>query len=375
MVPQRYLNLRDKITTVLSIAYSTDTLLLILQKSRATVNIQIGIRDNSGTIQKDLEHYDANQYEVMCCDQYRNTFFQQAIDEASTKYTSWLEIGPGADACLTKMVLNYPKNTITAVEGSHKAYNKFMTKMNGMIEKKRVTPVSGYAGSANVKLHKQHEVLLSELLGHWASSEGYCEVLRQCGIRYPSFKHVIPEFFGTMLVPVDLSETRYITPTMIGEKIVLLRDFQFIESRLSKNDQLMEAYHASQILRQGDNREPGIKYTSFTVTKAGRMHGFASYLVYGQSNNATEWFTSIQSKENIASNWNTVFIPLGPIPVLQNDKIECQIKCDIFRQNPQYQFETSITRNSEQIYKSLYCIDYKDIYCLLFRVNQIDTKT
>jgi hypothetical protein len=364
---------RDRINNTLSIKYSQETLLLVIKKCPTSYKIQIGIRDENGSIETDLDYYDDSEYETISSDTYRNHFFQEAIDKASDLFTTWLEIGPGSSGCLTKMVLNYPENKVTAIEASTQAHRKFRENAKRFIRQNRLTTIKGYAG--HIDIPGSHEVLLSEILGHISSSEGFCEVLRKCGIRYPPFKCIIPSFFGTVIVPVDLSKAKYLLPTMVGEKTILFYAYPFSETRITgKADvQLMEFYSSSEVTKRGLNVEPYTRDLTFVVTKPSVFYGFASYIVYGQTSDPTKWCTSLQNPKNTENNWSTIFIPFTPIQVIKNDIIRCNVKCDVLRPEPVYQFQTTVIRNSNTLTSLEYEITYHDIYTII--MNDTDHTT
>lgn len=364
----RYKTMTRHIRDVLTPSYSDDILLTILTKSRATRDLQIGLQDNDACIHNDLEHYN-NRYDIMNNDTYRNEFFEKAIASLSTTHHKWFEIGPGADGCLTKMVLKaHHLNKVNAVEGSESAYTKLTKRMARFIRSGRLTLVNGIAGK--VAIGGEYDVLLAEILGHWASSEGYAEILRQSGILYGEFKETIPSVFGTMMVPVDLSQAHRLIPTMVGAKLVLFRKFPFDETRLAENDKAFEFYSGKDLLRRGENRAPVVTEISWIVNKKGCFQGFSTYLVYGS--HLQELYNSIYSKENHTSNWNHCFIPSGPVEVLPQYLITCKCTCSVFQWEPSYRFEVRIYNESNtMIFDQSIDIHYGDLYAYIVKFQDI----
>jgi hypothetical protein len=366
---KRHVSLCDRITRAVAPGYARSTLLLILHKARATVNLQLGFRDDKGSISSDLDWYD-NNYEIMTNDAYRNAFFRNAIEELSSQppgYRRWFEIGPGADGCLTKMVLDAsPENTVLAVEGSAPAVKKLTKKLARHIRTGRLRVVHGIVGETSGDA--QADVLLAEILGHWASSEGYCEVLRASGIRCAD---TVPRYFGTCIVPVDLSLARRLVPTMVGSKLCLFRAFPFADTALAA-PQDMESYSGLDILRQGTNTNAVGTKLKFDIQRAGTFHGLSTYLFYCQNGDRSDRRTSIVSADNPATNWNHCFLPFGPLEVTPEHTLELECICDVFRREPRYEFHVRVNFKSQSLWEDVLAIDYKDMYTLLVKVKDCD---
>jgi hypothetical protein len=356
----------DRIVRALAPVYSRSTLLLILHKARATVNLQVGFRDEEGNISADLDWYD-NNYEIMTNDGYRNAFFREAIQEASEGYHRWLEIGPGADGCLTKMVLEAsPENTVLAVEGSAPAVKKVTKKMARYIRTGRLQVVHGIVGETPQVI--ESDVLLAELLGHWASSEGYCEVLRASGIKCLD---TIPRYFGTCIVPVDLGLTHRLVPTMVGSKLCLFRAFPFADTALA-GAQDMEAYSGLALLSRGGDTSPIRTKMKFDIQRGGTFHGFSTYLFYCQQEDRSDLRTSIVNSDNTATNWNHCFLPFGPLEVTPGCSIKLECVCDVFQREPRYEFLVVVNDASGSLLlEATLEVDYKDLYTLLLKVKDI----
>jgi hypothetical protein len=371
-ISKRHVSLCDRITRALAPRYASSTLLLILHQARATVHLQLGFRDEAGSISSDLDWYD-NNYEIMTNDAYRNAFFRGAIEELSPggphgNGHRWFEIGPGADGCLTKMVLDaHPANTVLAVEGSAPAVKKVTKNLARYIRTGRLQVLNGIVGESGVP-EAEADVLVAEILGHWASSEGYCEVLRASGIRCSD---TIPRYFGTCIVPVDLSLARHLVPTMVGSKVCLFRAFPFADAALA-GAQDMESYSGLAVLQQGTNTDPVRTSLKFAIQRGGTFHGFSTYLFYCQHEDRRDLRTSIVSADNTATNWNHCFLPFGPLEVTPDHTVELECICDVFQREPRYEFHVTVKDASNQtLLEDVLAIDYKDIYTLLVKVKDV----
>ena len=80
------------------------------------------------------------------------------------------------------------------------------------------------------------DALVAEILGHVGSNEGYVWILQEIRIAYPdvanSIKAAVPLWFGTRMVPVDLSAAPSIQVSSIGPRVVLVRKFPFKDAQL-----------------------------------------------------------------------------------------------------------------------------------------------
>lgn len=109
----------------------------------------------------------------------------------------------------------------------------------------RLKVLTGLAGHAELPAGCEFDALIAEILGHFASSEGYVAIIHLCGLHYPSLKKTvkvaIPAFFGTKMVPVDLSKvTEPLSIGAIGERLSLFSRFPFADAQLSSEHGFME---------------------------------------------------------------------------------------------------------------------------------------
>lgn len=128
-----------------------------------------------------------NKYSSMTWDTPRVQVFKEAIHEAAHHHhaSTFLEIGPGADLCLTSVILEAGAHTrVVAVEANDMAARYAQKKMRNWRNKKgdRVTLLSGLSSSSEVVGRVKEaamvmggggfDVLVGELLGFFAGSEG-----------------------------------------------------------------------------------------------------------------------------------------------------------------------------------------------------------
>lgn len=153
----------------------------------------IGYRDQHTNIHGDLAHaygnkrkrsdsedsddegdYDDTKYQTMNEDINRNCYFLHSIKRASRSVSTWVEIGPGASAFLTKLVLrSSPTNTIFAIEGTPtSAALAESTLRESGFSLNRYRIAGGLAGQVPLPGDVDFDGFVAEILGHTASNEG-----------------------------------------------------------------------------------------------------------------------------------------------------------------------------------------------------------
>lgn len=162
---------------------------------------------------------------------------QGATDEF--KCRKWLEVGPGADAVLTLMVLHSQRDTsVTAVEVNDKAVTKarLHLKTAGLAPRARI--LSGLSTNKHVaslaNAFGPFDAIVHELIGLLAGSEGAAYLLQQLKIDYHLSGSVVqvPCAAATFFCPVLL------TPKQLNAERELynVKDFFCLVKRLQIGD-------------------------------------------------------------------------------------------------------------------------------------------
>ena len=173
------------------------------------------------SLRSSLAIYDVEGYGSMSGDIHRNRAFQRAFADFSEMRRQQhnakkhrpgydvLEIGPGADAFLTKMLLRTnPDLRILAVEGNARAAERAIISLRD---------AGFFAGSVDVINDLASDapawdfaLIVHEILGYFASREGVCHVMRDLRARLPPSKtrKFIPSCFGTFYSPVHITGSR-----------------------------------------------------------------------------------------------------------------------------------------------------------------------
>lgn len=279
----------------------------------------------------------------------------------------WFEIGPGAKGTLSRMVLEeHPDNKLLAIEAVPSSAQKVRTLLKEYEERFRV--VEGFAGAVAIPTSKMMpRAFVCELLGHFSTSEGYVAVLHACKRAYPnlvkSLKAAVPLYFGTKVVPVDLTPASFILVAAFEEKLVLTNEFPFAATQLvSEQDHgTMELYNALDILK-GRNRKVYEFESKWAVASSRPFHGLAFYLCFGDSLQEP-WHTANVDLGHSSTNWCNVFLPLGKGKwvVEGGDEIRCKSRCHVGTLQPYYTYQVRVLRAGVVAYSETASIGYHDL--------------
>lgn len=341
-----------------STKYQAEFLKLLLTKGKATLQTNVGLPDEESNIHDDLvEGYDAEIYAGMHRDKVRNAFFQKAIRKASKRCHKWVEIGPGGLGTLSHMVLDAnARNTLHSVE----AVPRSVSSLRKLFRREpRFHVVQGLAGTTPLPTTTQpFQALVAEILGHFASLEGYVAILHACAENYPSFSNIkvaIPRVFGTKIVPVDLSRATYLKIARIHANLVLINHFPLHDTELSSTHGTMEMYDAMTEMERRCKR-PRVFKNTWKMLEERPFHGFSCYLVFGEDE--THLTTSLQCE-----NWSQIFIVVGggTLVCQPGDSVKVTTTCHVHVAEPSYDFSVLVQRGGRNVHKEEIHLRYKDI--------------
>lgn len=171
------------------------------------------VRTRMSTLADMCAVYDDEGYAVMTQDTARNAAFRAAIAAAvAAGCTAWLELGPGADAVLTRMVLAAsPATRIVAVEGNRRsaaAAERALAAV-GCGRAKIVHALStDFDVAGDEDIATTIHAVLHEVLGYFASCEGVVFAARDWLRRRSPLRCAawLPSTFGTFYAPALLDE-------------------------------------------------------------------------------------------------------------------------------------------------------------------------
>lgn len=178
------------------------------------------------------ESFDTQNYRDMANDKTRVEFYNSAIKESYTAGSRWLEVGPGSDVCLSKLLLeSRPEAFYFGVEVNKTAYKKAKSLLQPY---KNASVFNGFVDRQTfTKFPSEVEFVLHEIFGTISSLEGVGQVMSVLKQRYPEAKSV-PEYTSTHLVPLQLDLQDIIKdPTLIVNDKLFRGRIPFDKSKLT----------------------------------------------------------------------------------------------------------------------------------------------
>jgi len=135
------------------------------------------------SVSETIRTYTSVGYGTMTHDAVRNARYASAIRQAPEQ--AWVEIGPGADAVLTKMVLDRDRDTtVLAVEGNPGAVAALRRQLRPYGGRAKVVASMSDEPAAVLALQREFKLgagrrpaLVQEIIGVLASSEGAARVV------------------------------------------------------------------------------------------------------------------------------------------------------------------------------------------------------
>jgi hypothetical protein len=158
--------------------------------------------------------YQGEGYSSMTHDLRRNRIYQAAIKQTvAGGKRRFLEVGCGADACLTRMVLAADRDaTVVAIEGNLKAADAAQRLLSALadVDGRRVKVVTGMSTSrtpeVNAAFALEYDVFLQEVLGFIASREGVVSIVADLQSRVDASALVfLPGAAATFFTPTYIS--------------------------------------------------------------------------------------------------------------------------------------------------------------------------
>lgn len=170
------------------------------------------------TLRENVQTYDVEGYASMTFDTNRNAAYQSGIAAWSSatnkgKNQHVVEIGPGADAFLTLMLLKSAPKTasLLAIEGNAKSARAARAQLaQSAVPTQVVAALSTDPDIDYGRIAGGADLILHEILGYFASREGVATVLRDLRARLPPnpARVWIPAYFGTFFTPILLTSKR-----------------------------------------------------------------------------------------------------------------------------------------------------------------------
>jgi hypothetical protein len=310
----------------------------------------------------DLQYYTVNGYDVMNNDVHRNEWYHTAISNGSNLgYHEWFEIGPGASATLSKMVMeSHPQNTLLAIE-ANPASASSASSILGQYGTDRSLVVRGLAGETDLPTNmSKPNALVAEILGHFASSEGYVYILNAIRRYQLDIHFAVPQNFGTRFVPVDVSRVseKVLDLAKVGPRIIQFNRFPFKATQLSDSHGIMEDFDTMSILRNSI-QGPESFTSSVVISNRGTLDGIAFYIYF--FNDGIGESTSNADLPMPSTNWLNLMLPIGDVEVFEYDILTVHTTVGVDRHSVTYVYDIDLTRNDRVIWKGQRHWTYDDI--------------
>ena len=269
--------------------------------------------------------YNNEGYVSMSMDHNRNRYFIKSINKIKESVDDFLEIGPGADAKLTDMILDDPigaqprfmmidgepklrLTTVTAIESNEDSFWKareYLQKYN--TKNPRATVIYG---DANELLEEytgpKFGCVVMEIIGFVASCEGQCSLLRSVAPHLRPGAFAVPARFGTFLCP-------YTGERFFDDDQVPFR----VRNRSADNHLEKSELHPGKRLTLEDwdakNIEEGVQSDSSRVFESTVDLPEQSTALVGfiELHNEDQWCSSGHwTRRNRATNWDLFVVPL-----------------------------------------------------------------
>lgn len=306
------------------------------------------------------KNYDNEGYDSMSLDHNRNLYFIESIKgmkdiiqlinegkeqprrRPRSQGTDFLEIGPGADAKLTKMILNDQVGdkptfmTVTAIESNRRSYEEAKKELDKFNTRRKRATI--YHGDANKVLGSQLKeskfaCVVMEIIGFVASCEGQCSLLRSVTPHLRDPPLAVPARFGTFLCPFTGKRFDYQVPFRVRNKSA---DKHLKKSELHLKDCLtVEDWDATNI--EQNVQDDSSRVFESTVDLPENSTALVGFIKLRNDHN---WCSSGHwTEKNRATNWDLFVIPLPETVTRGSLRLKSTVKA--FTTQPEYLLEFS----------------------------------
>ncbi|KAG5182879.1 hypothetical protein JKP88DRAFT_241188 [Tribonema minus] len=251
--------------------------------------VRVGEPDNDCDSLSLCTAYAHEGYSSMNFDSARNAYFKDAI--AACHARRWLEVGVGAHATLSRMVLDgAPQRTLTGVEvlaSSAKSARRCLREYGK--DRFHIVETSSYDMEGG-----PFDALLCEVVGAIASAEGIVDVVDDLcarGILTP-LCHVIPTRVETFFAPVSLTARDLKRGGLyVTTRFASVKPASFDDTTPTRDRGLLEQYD----LYTGTRTTAGL--SAFTIHRECAVHGIGMYIVLDGA------LSSCHGRDDAGKNW------------------------------------------------------------------------
>ena len=315
---------------------------IILNRSKC-LPLQINILDENVINSKSVaDSFIQSCYTLMTTDINRTNTYKSWIEGASNhlSYLTWFEVGPGADACLSKFVLDkYTNSKYIGIETNKFAYESAKKKLKNYSNAKLIKAYvdTNFVANKALGVPKSVDYILHEIFGTIASSEGVGMVLHKLKQLYPS-SISIPSYAQTFIVPLNLTCSDIINdPTLIITPILIRCKIPFDKTEMTSTHATLEYLDFDDVILQQTH------ITKCIISKNGFISALGIYINIGFNNVIT---TSNQDKSNASTNWSNIGLMLpNKVHVKYNQAIVIKSTIDISTTIPSYYIELIVNKD------------------------------
>ena len=294
------------------------------------------------------ESFNSRCYQSMTNDHQRVSTYKQWIDHTwNSNDQRWLEIGPGTDICLGKLLLDDHQDTYyTGIEINDQAYKSASMKLQ---KYKNASIHKGFLNESFNKLPVKVDVILHEILGVIASAEGVGLAMSYLKTKYPNAIS-IPEYVSTHLVLLDMRVSDIIKDLTLTINHKMFRGtIPFARCQISDDHAILEQLHMNNISLQQKHR------SKCKIKRDGYMSVLGIYITLMTYDIST---SSNSDDPNASANWANIGLVLPTsIQVKRNKIVTITSEIDIRSMEPNYTILLEYDN-----YKYQWHIRYGDLY-------------
>lgn len=273
------------------------------------------------TAREIAESFTQSCYDNMSKDSKRVQAYKSWINSEYQPNMYYLEIGPGANACLALLLLvPHPKAHYVGIEINKDALHGARRTLK---DYENAKVFQGFVGSC--PLPTQTDCIIQELFGVIASAEGLFNVIETLSLRYPEAV-MIPSYAETRMVPLDISiDNIILDPTLTVAQKIFRAKIPFGDAHALSSSAILETLDMV-----GGLAEHQRHHTELRFSRSGKLTCIGLYIIVRHGD---IYITSrADDNDNYASNWANVGVALdSPIDVTQHSVLQMTSVVDLRR--------------------------------------------
>eukprot|EP00658_Telonema_sp_P-2_P024898 TRINITY_DN20017_c0_g1_i1.p1 TRINITY_DN20017_c0_g1~~TRINITY_DN20017_c0_g1_i1.p1 ORF type:complete len:340 (-),score=91.02 TRINITY_DN20017_c0_g1_i1:277-1296(-) len=306
---------------------------------RSLVGSEMCIRDSSKTL---CSGYDVDCYETMRDDTCRTEAYRTALAQHSEGRVV-LDIGTGALALLAIMAAECGAERVYAVETNQEAAIAARQAVQERGMQTVITVVEGY--STEISLPEKVDLIVHEIFGEIASSEGAAHVLEDAFNRHAKDGAIsVPLRARTYIAAAEFPAEEYWAqldhPMLVDPRATSLKLWNFPPHQvLSEFVVLEEMVFGRGMIRM----EQQLDSVGLKLNRTGDLGGFVMYITVSFEAQDSEEINSWTSEDG---HWASVYVLFPGVHVCEGDTALLSAQVDIRTQAPSYRFMAAVVRGT-----------------------------